>query len=134
MSMFDKATSPGPTADRAADRWMRLAAMLGATITLALPVSTSAGTSAESGAVLKTAMQPKAGAGTTRGERAGYELRCWQEGRLILQEHFLRAPPESAADALRLNDTAGRPVRVLETTNATCLLKAVPTPPRALRP
>ncbi|MDO9599365.1 MAG: hypothetical protein Q7J47_16735 [Azoarcus sp.] len=132
MLMFDKAPNPGP--HQAADRWMKMAAMLGATIALTLPISTLANASTDNGALVKTAMQPKAETGVSGAARSGYELRCWQEGRLILQEHFLRAPPESSADALRMNDGAGRPVRVLETANATCLLKAVPTPPRTLRP
>lgn len=125
MSIFDK-----PAWNRACGRRLKFAALLGAAVAMTQPVYSYAG---EAGGMMPTAMRPKAGA-RMDGAARGFELRCWQEGRLILEEHFLKVPPESSADALRMNDTAGRPVRVLETANATCLLKAVPRPPRAPRP
>lgn len=83
------------------------------------------------GTVIKTAMQPKR---DVRAGASGYQLRCWQEGRLIVQENYLQVPPPSASDAMRMEDRDGRPVRVLETANATCLLKAVAEPRRLMRP
>ncbi|MCB1910214.1 MAG: hypothetical protein KDH15_22850 [Rhodocyclaceae bacterium] len=70
-----------------------------------------------------------AGAHGKAGART-YELRCWQEGRLILQERVLRLPG-SGPNVLRMQDHNGRPVRVLETGNATCLIKtSAPRRPR----
>ena len=70
------------------------------------------------------------GAAATKGASAGnaatYELRCWQEGRLILQERLLKMPKAGSGPGnLRLQDRHGRPVRVHETRNAICMTKTV---------
>ena len=59
---------------------------------------------------------------------AGYTLRCWQEGRLILEEQHVRLPPlvDAASTRLQLVDRQQQPVIVAETKNATCLVKARP--------
>jgi len=127
MSIFAE-----PTTGRAHPPRIRRAVLFAALAAATLSAAVFAAPARDNeGGLVKTAMQPKAAA---RSKTGGYELRCWQYGRLILEEHFLQPPPESASDALRMNDEAGKPVRVLETSNATCLLKAVSVPPKAIRP
>ncbi len=128
MSIFDK-----PAMAIVAGRGVTSTALLlGALLTVALWFGATPDAMADSsdseGAIMKTAMQTK------RDKHSGYELRCWQEGRLILQENDLQAPANSAADVLRMNDRNRQRVRVLETKNATCLLKKVSAPRRMLRP
>lgn len=129
MSTFDK---PAATHDRG--RPVRVAALLGVALAMTLSMAVRAEADAEDATLRIAAMQPEPGPAVPGAARAGFELRCWQYGRLILEEHSLQLPPESASDVLRMTDAAGRPVRVLHTANATCLLKARPTPPRVLRP
>lgn len=124
MSIFAKrAAAPG-----AAPRLRGV--LVAALAAIALPVGAFAAPADKDGGLVKAAIQTKPAARA----KSGYELRCWQYGRLILEEHFLQPPPESGSDALRMNDEAGKPVRVLETSNATCLLKAVSAPSKAIRP
>jgi hypothetical protein len=130
MSTFDK---PAAAHDRG--RAVRVAALLGVALAMTLSMAVRAEADAEDATLRIAAMQTdEAGPAVPGTARAGFELRCWQYGRLILEEHSLQLPPESASDVLRMTDAAGRPVRVLHTANATCLLKARPTPPRVLRP
>lgn len=129
MSIFDK-----PAMARVAGRGVTPTALLfGALLAVALSFGATSDAMADNsdneGALMKTAMQTKQGA-----RSSGYELRCWQEGRLILQENTLQAPADSTADVLRMTDRNGQRVRVLETKNATCLLKKVSAPRRMLRP
>lgn len=58
----------------------------------------------------------------------GYTLRCWQDGRLILEEQHLSLPPgvDAASTRLQMADRKQQPVIVAETKNATCLVKARP--------
>ncbi len=130
MSIFDKSA----TAEPCSRRLMPSLLLVGAILALTLPSSVRAGGHGDEGGLMNTAMEQKADARPGGGASGGYELRCWQYGRLIMEENLLQLPPESSSDALRMNDSAGRPVRVLETANATCLLKAVTKRQRALRP
>jgi hypothetical protein len=59
----------------------------------------------------------------------GYTLRCWQEGRLILEEQYVSLPPivDAATTRLQVIDRHQQPVIVAETRNATCLVKAQPS-------
>lgn len=68
---------------------------------------------------------------------AGYTLRCWQEGRLILEELHVSLPPivDAASTRLQVIDRHQQPIIVAETRNATCLVKAQPAVrPRAMLP
>lgn len=58
----------------------------------------------------------------------GYTLRCWQDGRLILEEQHVSLPPvvDAASTRLQVIDRQQQPVIVAETKNATCLVKARP--------
>lgn len=62
---------------------------------------------------------------TTAG---GYQLRCWQHGRLLFEENNVALPTDNPRYALRLsgNDGQGRPIYVAETQNATCLVRFQP--------
>jgi hypothetical protein len=53
-----------------------------------------------------------------------YQLRCWQHGRLVLEENEVQLPPELAAGMkLRGTDRTKRAVYLAETANATCLVR-----------
>ena len=58
----------------------------------------------------------------------GYVLRCWQDGRLILEEQHVSAPTalDTGTTKLQLQDRNRQPLYVAETRNATCLVRAVP--------
>ena len=67
----------------------------------------------------------------------GYTLRCWQDGRLILEEQHVSMPPglDSGNTRLQVIDRNQRPLIVAETKNATCLVKArPPEKPRSVLP
>jgi hypothetical protein len=67
----------------------------------------------------------------------GYTLRCWQDGRLILEEQHVSLPPvvDAASTRLQVIDRQQQPVIVAETKNATCLVKARPVErPRSTLP
>ncbi len=57
---------------------------------------------------------------------SGYLLRCWQEGRLIVEEYLASVPASVDLTAAKLKalDTDNHAVYVTETKNATCLLRA----------
>lgn len=60
--------------------------------------------------------------------QGGYVLRCWQDGRLILEEQHVGTPTplETATTRLQLQDRNRQPLYIAETRNATCLVRAVP--------
>ena len=66
-----------------------------------------------------------AAAGAVAPARRGYVLRCWQYGRLILEE--IDVSPVAGADGaqpkLKLLDAGGMPMYLSETKNATCILR-----------
>ena len=64
---------------------------------------------------------------------SGYTLRCWQDGRLILEEQHVSMPPgvDAANTRLQLMDRNRQPIVIAETKNATCLVK--PRPPERPR-
>jgi hypothetical protein len=70
-------------------------------------------------------------------DSGGYVLRCWQDGRLILEEQHVSAPAalETGTARLQLQDRNRQPLYVAETRNATCLVRALPQArPRSARP
>jgi hypothetical protein len=99
-----------------------------ACLVLALPLAATAGT------VVDRTKQPVAREDRTQG---GYALRCWQDGKLILEEQHVSAPiaPDSAQTKLQLQDRNRQPLYVAETRNATCLVRAqAPARARSSRP
>ncbi len=112
-------------------RW----ALSGLVAALVVPLAAAGVTSKEENAASAPVAQPKAKASAKPAAAPpGYRLRCWQEGRLILEETTRDAPPESALDVLRLHDRNGGTLLLLETANATCLLNAATTPPAKPKP
>ena len=64
---------------------------------------------------------------------SNYEMRCWQQGRLLFEQNLAELPSiDGARYALKVSgaDRDGRPVYVAETTNATCLVRSVDGPAR----
>jgi hypothetical protein len=57
-----------------------------------------------------------------------YRLRCWQQGRLVIEENSIELLPASSV-RLRATDAHRQPITVIETQNATCLVRAMPTEP-----
>jgi hypothetical protein len=58
--------------------------------------------------------------------QGGYQIRCWQEGRLLFEENHVALPADSTRYAIRMTgtDRKGKPIYVAETTNATCLIRS----------
>jgi hypothetical protein len=61
-------------------------------------------------------------AGAAR-ERAGYHLRCWQEGRLLFEDSPVTLPASPAAMRVVAHDRSGRPIYLLELAHAMCQLR-----------
>jgi hypothetical protein len=98
---------------------------------LALPLASVAGT------VVDRTKQPAVRDDKADKAQGGYVLRCWQDGRLILEEQHVSLPiaPDSAQTKLQLQDRNRQPLLVAETRNATCLVRAqAPARPRSSRP
>jgi hypothetical protein len=107
--------------------WTSLSKAL-ACLALAGPLASAAGT------VVDRTRQPAARDDKAQG---GYVLRCWQDGKLILEEQHVSAPiaPDAAQTKLQLQDRNRQPLVVAETRNATCLVRAqAPTKARSSRP
>ena len=54
-----------------------------------------------------------------------YQIRCWQEGRLLFEENHVALPTDGAQYGVKMSgsDRHGRPIYVAETKNATCLIR-----------
>ncbi|MBI3154134.1 MAG: hypothetical protein HYZ20_01855 [Burkholderiales bacterium] len=65
---------------------------------------------------------------TAAGARpdGGYQIRCWQHGRLLFEENRVSLPAEGTRQALKISatDRDGRPIYIAGTDNATCLIRA----------
>ena len=64
-----------------------------------------------------------------------YQIRCWQEGRLLFEENRVTLPSDNAQYGFKMagTDRKGKPIFVAETRNATCLIRSAvdePTWPR----
>jgi hypothetical protein len=55
----------------------------------------------------------------------GYQVRCWQHGRLVLEENNLEAPTESPAYAISFNalDRNRTPLYLVDIKSGLCLIK-----------
>ena len=63
----------------------------------------------------------------------GYQLRCWQYGKLIFEEDNLSPPPDTQVAyklTLREREAKHSPVHLVETLNATCLVQPSHAPKR----
>lgn len=99
--------------------WTSSKAVLAALLSV-LPLAAAAGVVAD---------KSQSTAPRTASSNGGYVLRCWQEGRLILEEQHVSAPValESGTAKLQLQDRNRQPLYIAETRNATCLVRAVPS-------
>ena len=57
-----------------------------------------------------------------------YQVRCWQEGRLVLEENDVQFPNDLTAQGVKLrgHDKQRRPIYLADTKNATCMVKGMP--------
>ncbi len=90
------------------------------------PAATAMPTPAASPAAIAATTPP----GTDAAPR-GWQLRCWQQGRLLFEENGVQLPADASAAGLRLRgtDRHGAPVYVTDSQNATCLIRRE-APPR----
>lgn len=107
------ALARGTAASRVAIRLVWLA--------LCLPLCARAGVTMTDIPVPRSAENQKA-MNTTDG---AYQIRCWQDGRLLFEENHLTLPIDRAKYGLKFTgtDRHGRPMFVAETRNATCLVR-----------
>ena len=70
----------------------------------------------------------RTGASAVKPPPGGYTLRCWQDGKLILEEQHVSLPPvvDAASTRLQVLDSKQQPIVIAETRNATCMVKARP--------
>lgn len=85
-----------------------------------------AASSAAAGAVAAVSTTPPREAAASARIDGGYQIRCWQHGRLLFEENHVTLPPDGARYALRIaaTDRTGRPLYVAQTDSATCLIRA----------
>jgi hypothetical protein len=107
-----------------------------AAVAIGAPIGLLSAVAGEAGAKSPRAEAPETeAAAKAPGAKGGYQLRCWQFGRLIFEENNLSVPGEASAYALRMTDRSRSPVLLAETENATCLIKAGVEPAKpAARP
>jgi hypothetical protein len=55
--------------------------------------------------------------------KAKNQIRCWQQGQLILEENNLEVPGDAIGNSLALRAADRSPVYLLDTLNSTCLIK-----------
>jgi hypothetical protein len=61
---------------------------------------------------------------TSQRSNARYVLRCWQEGRLIVQRELARLPKQAqSAQAVELEDASMSSMQLFDLNNATCLVQ-----------
>jgi len=62
-----------------------------------------------------------------RAAAGTYQIRCWQQGRLLFEENQVALPADSAKYGVKMTgtDRHGKPMYVADTTNATCLIRSV---------
>jgi hypothetical protein len=56
----------------------------------------------------------------------GYQIRCWQLGRLLFEENQVALPADLTRQGFKLSatDRHGKPIYLAETSNATCLIRS----------
>lgn len=93
-------------------------------LALLVPVSAMSGVSTTDSP--EPAKQPAAATPKVAKAHGGYQIRCWQEGRLLFEENHIALPVDSTRYSVRMTgtDRNGKPLYVVETTNATCLVRS----------
>lgn len=99
-----------------------------------LPLSLVAAAAVAAAAAPALLLPPAAQAGITTAEapeplraQGQYQIRCWQQGRLLFEENHISLPADSAKYGIKMNgtDRHGKPIYVADTANATCLIGSV---------
>ena len=92
-------------------------------VLLLMPISAMAGLSSTETQEPASARTPASGQTAKSG---GYQLRCWQYGRLLFEEYLVALPTDSARYPTKIvaTDRQGRPILVAETNGATCLIRS----------
>jgi hypothetical protein len=100
----------------------RIALAVAASLLALLPVLDSA----QAGVATEDARSAfdAAAAASTPAAATRHRLRCWQHGRLVIEENGIELAAGSVK--LRATDSRRQPVTLLETQNATCLVRAMP--------
>ena len=75
----------------------------------------------------RSAFDAAATASAPAASPARHRLRCWQHGRLVIEENGIELAAGSVK--LRATDARRQPITLLETQNATCLVRAMPAEP-----
>jgi hypothetical protein len=98
----------------------------------ASPAARGAATPDESRSAFDAAPAASA-ARSAAASRPSYQLRCWQDGRLVIEEYGIELQSDGSATApasglagsvrLRATDSDRRPLYLTETRNATCLVR-----------
>ena len=107
------------------NRRLRTVLLTGA---LALPVYATSAASQNAAGPESITLHPANAAGGAEAESLSptYHLRCWQYGRLIIEETGVDSPTDKAGQVLVLRQAthANLPLYLIETQNSTCVLKA----------
>ncbi len=98
-----------------------------------LPLPLVAAVAVAAAAALALLLPPAAQAGITAADgveslkQGHYQIRCWQQGRLLFEENNISLPADSAKYGIKMNgtDRNGKPIYVADTANATCLIRSV---------
>jgi hypothetical protein len=97
-----------------------------AAITLALTLAALLAPALAAAGVSTLDTSPAAAPGVKPAPRTAgpWQIRCWQEGRLLFEENGISLPDATQYSAVIAGaDRQGRPVYVAETRNATCLIR-----------
>ncbi len=120
--------TPSDEIPRSGWRWIG-AALVALAVPAALAgiaASAAPGTIADADAAAAAAAPRPAPAG------GGYQIRCWQYGRLLFEENRVTLPADAARYGIKMagTDRRNKPIYVADTRNATCLIRsAVESPP-----
>ena len=73
-----------------------------------------------------------AAAASAKPKMPKYQVRCWQEGRLVLEENDVHFPNDLVTNGLKLRgvDRQNRPIYLADTRNATCIVRGIPGYPQ----
>lgn len=91
---------------------------------LLIPIGATAGLSSAEPQEPASVRTP--GASATARSAGGYQLRCWQHGRLLFEEYLAALPTDSSRHPPKIvaTDRQGRPIHVAEIDSATCLIRS----------
>jgi hypothetical protein len=106
-------------------RRRRVAAALACLVPLGALAGITGGSSNEA-ARAPGAASASSGDKAARAPSGTYQIRCWQDGRLLFEENQVSLPVDGARYGVKMagTDRNGKPIYVADTRNATCLIRA----------